>query len=143
MLEQWYYTCAQISINDFCLLPLYTKNNYRIAITPLDIFFRHDSDFLHDLTSQSTENCLETSVLQNALEFIEKRTHFWQNEDPLKGRKGKSDLMRRQKYCLYSGVRQDCWTNLDFQNYVEYDILSTSRKTKETLNRKRWNLFFC
>ena len=43
-------------------------------------------------------------------------------KDPLKGRKGKSDLMRRQRHLLYSGVRQDSWSHLEFTNYVESKI---------------------
>ena len=87
-------------------------------------FLRHDSGFLHDLSHTLTSHPTSESnkCLQSALEFIDKRTHFWQNEDPLKGRKGKSDLMRRQKHLLYSGVRQDSWNNLNFTNYVESKI---------------------
>ena len=46
-------------------------------------------------------------------------THYWKNEDPLKGRKGKSDLVRRQRLGLYSGVRQHCWHDLQFRTSVQ------------------------
>ena len=74
-----------------------------------------------------------------ALEFIEVRTHFWQNEDPLKGRRSmKGDLgLKGKTGCADCTVsRQDTWEELPFKNYVQ-TILSrkSSNLSKQKIKR--------
>ena len=88
------------------------------------MFCRYDSDFIHDLVEK--EQMKSDKNLLTILEFIEVRTHFWQNEDPLKGRRTK-DLGLKNRMTGVS--RQDMWEELPFENYVQ-SILSREKSSK-------------
>ena len=97
----------------------------------MNSIIRYDSDFIHDLVDM--KQMKSDRNVQTALEFIEVRTHFWKNEDPLKGRRSTKSEVGFKTF-LSSVSRQDLWEELPYQNYVQ-SILSRqsstgSRRTK-------------
>ena len=71
-------------------------------------------------------------TLKNAADFIEKRTNFWKNEDPSKGRKGRiqSAGRERKKSICCSGSRLSNWDHLSWENYKENETLSREASAK-------------
>ena len=96
------------------------------------MFYRYDSDFIHDLVEK--EQMKSDKNLLTVLEFIEVRTHFWQNEDPLKGRRSTKDLGLKNPMIGVS--RQDMWEELPFENYVQSILSRENPKSSRRGGRK-------
>ena len=71
-------------------------------------------------------------ALNKAVDFIEKRTNFWKNEDPSKGRKGRAQSAgrERKKSICCSGSRLSTWDQITWEDYRENETISREASAK-------------
>ena len=89
-----------------------------------------DANFIQSLVKG--KQIEHNDALKNAVDFIEKRTNFWKNEDPSKGRKGRSQSTgkERKKSICCSGSRLFTWDQLAWENYKEPISRAASAKSR-------------
>ena len=81
-----------------------------------------DANYIKSLTK--TKQLQNNATLRNAVDFIDKRTHFWKNEDPSKGRKCRTTsfpLERRKSIC---SSRLANWEDILWKTQRENESMS-------------------